>query len=74
MYSSLVVVGFKEAALYSFLPFIQIVGAVSVVTTANRYLPIPGGEGMMQLQMQILLSYQVHDTGHEAQIDNAIFM
>jgi uncharacterized membrane protein YbhN (UPF0104 family) len=29
---------------------------------------------MMQLQMQILLSYQVHDTGHEAQIDNAIFM
>jgi uncharacterized membrane protein YbhN (UPF0104 family) len=71
MYASLVVVHFGDNTFFNFLTFIKVVGSVSVVTTANRYLPIPGGEGMMQLQMRILLSYQ---EGTKPGIDNAIFM
>jgi uncharacterized membrane protein YbhN (UPF0104 family) len=71
MYAALVVVHFNGNDFFNFSAFIKVVGSVGVVTTANRYLPIPGGEGMMQLQMRILLSYQ---EGTNQGIDNAIFM
>jgi uncharacterized membrane protein YbhN (UPF0104 family) len=71
MYAALIVVHVGNHSFFNFATFIKVVGAVSVVTTANRYLPIPGGEGMMQLQMRILLSYQ---EGINDGIDNAIFL
>jgi hypothetical protein len=58
MYASLALVNAGGSDLFNFAQFIKVLATVSVVTTANRYLPIPGGEGTMQMQMQIMLIYQ----------------
>jgi uncharacterized membrane protein YbhN (UPF0104 family) len=61
MYAALAVVNTGGKELFSFTQLLKVLATVSVVTTANRYLPIPGGEGTMQLQMQIMLVYQHKD-------------
>jgi uncharacterized membrane protein YbhN (UPF0104 family) len=76
MYASLIVVHHLDTLQeLGGVSFIKIIADVSVVTTANRYLPIPGGEGTMQLQMRVLLSYD-SDSGPVARagIDDAIFL
>jgi hypothetical protein len=72
MYASLVVVYFQKTDIFNFVVFVKVIGTVSVITTANRYLPIPGGEGMMQLQMRILLLYQEGSSSEN--VDSAIFV
>jgi uncharacterized membrane protein YbhN (UPF0104 family) len=71
VYASLVLVHYQGADFFNGLTFIKVIGNVAVITTANRYLPLPGGEGTMQLQMHILLSYENKTT--DSGVDNAIF-
>jgi uncharacterized membrane protein YbhN (UPF0104 family) len=46
---------------------------VNVVTTGNKYLPIPGGEGMVQWQLQELLKLFGNDS-IRGSIGNGIFL
>jgi hypothetical protein len=78
MYAALALVNAGGNELFSFIQLLKVIATVSVVTTANRYLPIPGGEGTMQMQMQIMLIYQ-HSKDADVKswttgIDNGIFV
>jgi uncharacterized membrane protein YbhN (UPF0104 family) len=59
--------------LYSFSCFIKIFGIVSIVTTANRYLPIPGGEGLMQMELKVMLTY-INNNFPDKAIAESIFL
>jgi hypothetical protein len=62
MYASLILVNAGSNEMFDFVQFLKVMATVSVVTTANRYLPIPGGEGMIQMQMQIMLMFEHQDS------------
>jgi hypothetical protein len=48
---------------------------VNVVTTGNKYLPIPGGEGMIQWQLKELLNLLNNDNvAIQDSIGNGIFV